>query len=235
MSYALDVRAQSAQIFIYDDVGRDGYGYGLDSLQRDLRGFRGPRLDVAIHSGGGNLAEALGIAAHLKSLPTTIRTHATLAASAATVIYLAGSERTISPYGSLMVHAPTLGDVSGNASDFETAAATLRQFSDLLVAIYADATGGSLSYWRGAVEAETWYGAAEAVSVGLAHRIADRPMSAAPAAMLQAVAKAAAQRDEIRTAVLAALDAFEERIAARVDAEMCRPENLALLERIFGR
>jgi ATP-dependent protease ClpP protease subunit len=72
----------------------------------------------------------------------------------------------------MMIHDAS-GLTIGNASDMRQMADLLDELSNTIATIYADRAGGTTASWRTAMQAETWYGASEAVKAGLADRVAN--------------------------------------------------------------
>jgi hypothetical protein len=71
----------------------------------------------------------------------------------------------------MMIH-DALGMCLGNEADMTEMARLLSRVSDTIASIYADRAGGDAADWRTAMRAESWYNAAEAVTVGLADEMA---------------------------------------------------------------
>lgn len=94
-------------------------------------------LNVHINSGGGGVFEGLAIYNHLKGLDREINTFANgIVASIASIIFLAGKNRTIHSTDNFLIHLP-MGGAFGNAEDLEKQAETLRDIENTLSKIYA--------------------------------------------------------------------------------------------------
>ena len=97
-------------------------------------------LNVHIHSGGGSVYDGLAIYNYLKNLKQEVNTHSSgLVASIATIIFLAGKNRTINSTDNFLIHLPMSG-TQGNAVDLEKTAKELRNIESKLAKIYADET-----------------------------------------------------------------------------------------------
>jgi len=94
-----------------------------------------------------------------------------LAASAGSVIAMAGDEIVMGIGAQLMIH-DAWGRALGPADEMRQAAAMLDSTSDAIAATYAARAGGTTAEWRAVMVAETWYTAEEAVAAGLADRVA---------------------------------------------------------------
>lgn len=129
------------------------------------------RIVVRIHSSGGDLFDALAIYHRLvsHSAPVTVMIDG-LAASAASVIAMAGDAVEMAETGWIMVHEPATIAV-GMARDFEKVADLLNRNTDILAGIYASKSGAGVETAREWVSNETWFAADEAVEVGLADTV----------------------------------------------------------------
>ena len=216
------IRAAAAEtrVDIFDDVGSDGWGGGLSAsaFAERMSGIRGP-VSCHINSGGGDVFDGLAIAEAIRSHRGTVTTVVDgIAASIASVIAQAGQQRVMAPGSMMMIH-DAFAVASGDAADMRQLAVVLDKVSDNLAQQYAARAGGSPSYWREKMRAETWYTADEAVAAGLADevsggaaRLPERLDVAAMAARapvrIAACLRAAAPdplRDAVRDAVRAAV------------------------------
>ena len=90
-----------------------------------------------------------------------------IAASAASVIFMAGDERIMAEGALLMIH-DAAGLTMGTEAIHIQAAKVLGKLSNSLAGIYAKGTGRTASVERAAMRAETWLNGAEAVEAGFA-------------------------------------------------------------------
>ena len=97
-----------------------------------------------------------------------------LAASAASVIAMAGDELVMFPHSELMLH-DAWGGVIGDPAEVAKFLDILNRQSEKIAAVYKDKAGGRQDYWRKKMIAETWYSADEAVEAKLADRVAKMP------------------------------------------------------------
>ena len=173
--------AGGADVWITGDIGRFwDEGNDVETMRAQIGATTGP-LTVHLNSGGGSAFDGIAMYNVLKAHPGGVHVHVEgLAASAASVIAMAGVTRTMHPGSQLMIHNAMSG-AFGNAADLRAAADTLEQVSDGLADIYAEATGVPAATWRTAMDAETWSSPEAAVEAGLATGVA-RPRAAdAPA------------------------------------------------------
>jgi ATP-dependent protease ClpP protease subunit len=168
----ISAQAGVTRVDVYDDIGEGGWfseGLTAKSFANQLSGLSGP-LEVHINSGGGDVWDGISI----KNAIETHSGHVTtvvdgIAASIASVIAQAGTERVMMPGSMLMIHE-AFTYAGGNSAELAKTAATLDEVSANLAAIYARAAGGTVEEWRAAMKEETWYTADQAVEAGLADR-----------------------------------------------------------------
>lgn len=165
---------QQVQVDIYDYIGY--YGVTSVDFRRDVRSAlqRGAaELRVNIHSPGGSVFEALAIFNFLNSLAIHVETRVEgVAASAASLIAMAGRKRTMAESAYLMLHEPSLS-IDGRADDLRDAADFLEKIRDSMIAIYVNSSGGKLSTeWAAELlDAETWLTASESIDMGLTDEV----------------------------------------------------------------
>ncbi|WJQ86101.1 Clp protease ClpP [Streptococcus parasuis] len=126
-------------------------------------------LDVA--SNGGDVFSASEIYTMLKSSGKNIVVNIQgLAASAASVIAMAGNTVNISPTAQMMIHkASVVG--AGNADDFEHEAKVLNGIDESIASAYELKTGLKQEDLLQMMASETWLNAKEAVDKGFADNI----------------------------------------------------------------
>lgn len=102
-----------------------------------------------------------------------------IAASAASVIAMAGTKVYVSPVSMLMIHNP-MTVAMGNAADMEKAIDMLSSVKDSIINAYELKTGLSRAKISHLMDDETWMDANKAVELGFADEILSRPKLAAP-------------------------------------------------------
>lgn len=128
-------------------------------------------IDLWINSPGGDCFAA----AQIYNMITNYNGKVTvfidgLAASAASVIAMAGDEVIMSPVSMLMIHNPsTLA--FGEAADMEKAIAMLGEVKDSIINAYVAKTGLSRAKLSRLMDEETWMNANKAIELGFADRI----------------------------------------------------------------
>ena len=132
-----------------------------------------PEIVVRINSGGGDVFAAGAIYTRLKDNPAKILVKIDgWAASAATIIAMAGDVIEIPGNGVFMVHDPKMGAVGYfSAEDFKKAAGELEVIKQSIVNGYALKTGKSAEEIAAIMTAETWYDGKQAVEAGFCDRL----------------------------------------------------------------
>lgn len=133
---------------------------------------KGDRLQVKINSGGGEVMAGQEMYTMLRARSDVDIEVESLAASAASVIAMAG-HCTISPVGMLMIHCVSAGQVSGNHRDMEKMAETLQTYDEALANAYVAKTGRSLDEILQLMNEETWLTASRAVELGFVDAISE--------------------------------------------------------------
>lgn len=125
-------------------------------------------LTVWINSPGGNVFAAAEIYTMLREYAgdVTVRI-ASIAASAASVVAMAGNRVEMSPTALLMIHDPST-IAMGNAKDMEKAIETLNEVKESIINAYAAKSGLRRSKIAELMSNETWMNAKKAVELGFA-------------------------------------------------------------------
>lgn len=100
-----------------------------------------------------------------------------IAASAASVIAMAGTKVLVSPVSMLMIHNPAT-IASGNAAEMQKAIAMLDEVKESIINAYEIKTGMSRTKLSHLMDAETGMDAHTAVDLGFADEIMTRPADA---------------------------------------------------------
>lgn len=143
----------------------------------------GRNNDVTVHinSGGGIATEGVAIFNALDSHKGKVTVIIeSVAASAASVIAMAGQEVIMRSGATMMVHDPaafTMGDAAEHTKSLEM----LETLASSMADVYAEKTGRSAKETREEMKAETWMTAKEAVAKGYADKV-DKVRSKEPTA-----------------------------------------------------
>ena len=140
------------------------------AFREELEGETGD-VTVYINSPGGNVFAAAEIYTMLLEHKgkVTVKIDA-IAASAASVIAMAGEQVLMSPAAMLMIHDP-MTIAMGNAKDMEKAITTLNEVKASIINAYQRKTGLSRGKISQLMENETWMNAKKAVELGFADEI----------------------------------------------------------------
>jgi len=160
------------EILIYDDIGVDWYGDGISakSIKDKLDRMSGD-ITVRINSPGGDVFEGIAIYNLLKVRGVSVVVDG-LAASAASVIAMAGANIAVGCGAMLMIHNPWTMTV-GDAAEMDKTASMLREVGASLADIYENRTGLARETISAMMDAETWISADEARTMGFADAITD--------------------------------------------------------------
>jgi len=128
-------------------------------------------VTVYINSPGGNVFAAAEVYTMIRDYPgnVTVKIDA-IAASAASVVAMAGDRVMMSPVAMLMIHDP-MTIAMGNTRAMEKAITSLNEVKESLVNAYVAKTGLSRNKVAKLLSDETWLNARKAVELGFADEI----------------------------------------------------------------
>jgi ATP-dependent Clp protease protease subunit len=128
-------------------------------------------VTVWVNSPGGNVFAAAEIYTMLKDYGGSVTVKiASIAASAASVVAMAGAQVQMSPTALLMIHDPST-IAMGNAKDMEKAIETLNEVKESIINAYTAKSGLSRKKVADLMSNETWMNAKKAVELGFADEI----------------------------------------------------------------
>lgn len=158
-------------ITIFDVIGEDywtGEGVTAKRIAGALRAIGDRDVTVLINSPGGDMFEGLAIYNLLRehSGRVTVKVLG-VAASAASIIAMAGDEVQVARAGFLMIHNAWIM-AAGNRHDFREFAEYLEPFDASMADIYVARTGGELAAMQSLMDAESWIGGSAAIEQGFA-------------------------------------------------------------------
>lgn len=168
---AVSATGSAGEVLIYDTIG--GFWSEMDakSFAENIAGLDVDELTVRVNSPGGDAFDGVAIMNALKRHPARVTAYVDgLAASAASVIVMGADDVVMCEGSQIMIHDAMVW-AGGNAGELEKAATMVDKLSDDMAGIYSRKAGTPKDEWRESMRAETWFSAAEAVSVGLADRI----------------------------------------------------------------
>ena len=128
-------------------------------------------ITLWVNSPGGNVFAAAEIYTMLRDYPGNVTVRiASIAASAASVVAMAGNLVQMSPTALIMIHDPST-IAMGNAKDMEKAITTLNEVKESIINAYAFKTGLTRNRISKLMSDETWLNAKKAVELGFADEI----------------------------------------------------------------
>lgn len=158
-------------ITIYDVIGEDfwsGGGFTAKDMSAALHAAGGKPVTVAINSPGGDMFEGLAIFNMLKDHKSEVTVKIMgLAASAASLISMAGDSIQMGQGSFLMIHN-AWGVVVGNQHDMRAAADMFAPFDEAMADIYAARSGLDVAEVAKMMDAESFINAKEALAKGFA-------------------------------------------------------------------
>ena len=170
--------AEGNVISVYDVIGEDwwtGEGVTAKRVAGALRAIGQKPVTVNVNSPGGDMFEGLAIYNLLREHPAKVTVRVMgLAASAASIIAMAGDEIEMGLGSMLMIHN-SWGVVIGNQNDMRDAAETFAEFDAAMADIYVARTGGDLEAIKAMMDGETWLRAERAIEEGFADSTFDVP------------------------------------------------------------
>ena len=135
-------------------------------------------ITVWINSPGGDCVAAAQIYNMLMDYRGSVTVKIDgIAASAASVIAMAGTRVLVSPVSMLMIHNPATMAM-GDAAEMQKAIAMLDEVKESIINAYEIKTGMSRAKLSHLMDAETWMDAHTAVDLGFADEIMTRPADA---------------------------------------------------------
>lgn len=161
-------------ISIYDVIGQDfwtGEGVTAKRIAAALRAIGKGPVTVNINSPGGDLFEGFAIYNLLRDHDGEVTVKVLgLAASAASVIAMAGDTIQVSRASFVMIHNTWVMAI-GNRNDLHETAEFLEPFDRAMADIYSSRTGLDTDDVTAMMDAETWMGGAEAIGKGFADEL----------------------------------------------------------------
>jgi ATP-dependent protease ClpP protease subunit len=160
-------------ISIFDVIGSDYWGEGVTAnrIAGALRSMNGEDVTVSINSPGGDMFEGLAIYNQLREYSGKVTVKVLgIAASAASIIAMAGDEVQIGRGAFLMIHNCWVYAV-GNRHDLARAAQDMEPFDRAMQDIYSARSGLDAAIVSGMMDNETYIGGNDAVEKGFADRL----------------------------------------------------------------
>jgi len=168
-------------ISLFDVIGEDGWSGGgvtANCISAALRSIGSKDITVRINSPGGDMFEGIAIYNLLRAHPARVTVEVLgWAASAASVIAMAGDEIRMGLGSFMMVHN-AWGVVIGNCHDMRDAATLFDRFDAAIADIYQARTSMKRADIEQLMDAETFMSAAQTVEYGFADVVDDAQIHA---------------------------------------------------------
>lgn len=161
----------AASIYIYDVISADWGVSALSVIDAINQAGDAKTLNIHINSPGGDVFEGRAIMAAIAAFRgKTIAKIDSLCASAATSIALACNEIEMADGAFFMIHNAS-GMAWGDKTALRETANVLEKIEGAIVNDYTSRTGKDEAEIRAAMQAETWFTAAEALEYGFVDRV----------------------------------------------------------------
>ncbi len=164
------VERTSDTITVYGVIGEDWYGEGvtLKRIDAALRAIGERDVTVYINSPGGDMFEGIAIYNRLQQHSHEVTTKVLgMAASAASIVYLAGSKREVASSAFLMIHN-CWTFLAGNRHYLRDVADDMEEFDAAMADLYAETSGQPVKDMAELMDDETFIRGKRAVELGLA-------------------------------------------------------------------
>jgi ATP-dependent Clp protease protease subunit len=159
----------NSEAWIYEWFGIEATS--PNSVNKVLEKANGEDIEVEINSGGGSVFAGSEIYTALKSYKGNVIVKIVgLAASAASVIAMAGNKVMMSPTAQIMIHNVS-SRASGDYRDMEHTAEVLKSANNTIANAYRIKTGKTQEELLGLMDEETWMTADKAKELGFVDEI----------------------------------------------------------------
>lgn len=171
------------ELLIYDVIGEDFFGEGVTAKGvQDMLRSAGPvhTIHARLNTPGGAAFDGLAIYNTLVQHPAKVLTYVDgVAASAGSIIAMAGDEIHIGENALMMIHRAA-GVAFGNADDMLAMVDLLDKMDGQIAGTYASRSGKPQEAFAEMMAAETWFTGQEAIDAGLAtHLMESKRVTAA--------------------------------------------------------
>ncbi len=156
---------------LYDEIGF--WGVTAKRFSEVLKASSAGTINLRINSPGGDVFDGIAIYNDLVNHAADVNVTVTgLAASAASLVAMAGDDIAIADNAFLMIHNAWAFAI-GDENEMRSMAKTLGQIDGALARTYAKQTGSDEKDLRALMDAETWMDGGDAVDRGFADRVVD--------------------------------------------------------------
>lgn len=131
-------------------------------------------ITVYVNSPGGEVTSGLALYDVMKGISCPLRMVCTgIAASMASVLFVAGDTREMLPHSRLMLHDPLIASTGGSALELNAVAEDLMRTRQSMAEIYAAHSGKSADEILEVTKQDTYFTPERAIEFGLADKIAE--------------------------------------------------------------
>ena len=210
-SISMASKVATNELSIMTEIGPEEWGLtSAKSVQKLLKSFSKGPVVVTINSPGGDAFDGIAIFNLLRDFGQKVTTRVLgMAASAASVITMAGDTIEMGEASMLMIHSAS-GMVYGNEKDLTEFADVLRAIDESVADLYASRTGLKVSEILEMMRKETWMSAKDAVK----HGFADKLISEKKDDKKKSTTKSSALSTAFRPAALGTSAGFSARMSA---------------------
>jgi ATP-dependent protease ClpP protease subunit len=168
----------AGEISILQKIGPENWGgYSAGMMQKALRALGKGSVKLTINSPGGDAFEGIAIYNLLREHPGNVSVSVYgMAASAASIIAMAGDRIEIGEASFLMIHSAS-GMVMGNSADMAEFADLLAKIDEQVAELYARRSGNAVADVLKMMRKETWLAAKDAIASGFADASLAEPES----------------------------------------------------------
>lgn len=164
-------KTKSLDVTIHDEIGL--WGVTAKDFIEAINSEPVDQINVSIHSPGGSLFDGLAMYNALASHSATVHTHVTgLAASAASIVLMAGDEITMPEDAWVMIHNAWMLAV-GDADELRDMADLMDQWTESIVNIYQKQTDIDRADLVEMMSEETWMNGTDALEKGFVDSVTD--------------------------------------------------------------
>lgn len=171
-------------IYLYGEIGDEWGGITSDMFRKELTAIDSKKpIDLHLDTPGGNFFQGVAIHSLLtqRQGPVFVTVDG-LAASAGSVVAMAGKTISMPQGAAMMIHEARLNYINdGRAEEHRKMADLLEAINNTIVGIYSKRWKGSEEELKAAIGGETWLFADDAVRLGLADEVSESLAIAAKA------------------------------------------------------
>lgn len=223
--FQLVQKEDTADLYIFGDICKwaweDAGEASGNTIVKQLRAVTASEINVHINSYGGDVSEGLAIYNVLREHPAKVHTICDgFACSAASVVFMSGDQRTMSPASLLMIHNAWTYAM-GNAAELRKTADDIETISQASVEAYKRVAAISEDEIKMLMDAETWILPKDAVAYGFATDIDEADEDDEPKQSAFGMICRKLMATEAPEGI--DYDALAEKVAERVNARIVKP------------